>query len=135
VDETERERRKEMSKYLGPRELFKIVGFLMGWIFLGIIIGLILEIDFKVNENIGTGFSMAFVITAFAFPIIGHYWKPANSLMNKVVGNKNLNYYLYPISPLRPTFKKRPWPYYLISLWRWLLLIALLVLVIKYFTK
>lgn len=135
MDEEERERRKEMSKYVGLRGRFRLFGFMMGLWFLGLIIGLILMIDFNLEE-IGIAVFWVFFITALAFPFVAIFWKPANSLMKKVSGNKNLSIHTIPLSTLKKLiFKKRPWYIYLLWLWEWLLLMALLYVVIKYFTK
>ena len=135
MDEEERERRRELSKYAGPREFFRLGCFIAGCVFLVFIIGLILELVLKLR-----GYGEAFVgvamgLVVIVFPILARFWKPARSLMNKIIGNKNLNTQTIPLSTVKLTFKKRPWFYYIISLWRWLLLIALSYLVIKYFTK
>jgi hypothetical protein len=135
VDEAEQERRKELSKYAGPREFFRLGCFIMGWFFLGLIIGLTLTLVFNIKEEIGIAVFIVFSLAVFALPILGYYWKPANSLMNKVVGNKNFSYPILPIPTGRLTFEKRPWYYYITLLWRYLLLILLMYLVIKYFTK
>ncbi len=135
MDEKERERRKEMSKYIGPRELFKLGGLIMGWIFLGVIISLFLTLVLHVKEEIGTAVFSVFILTLFAFPFVGYYWKPANFLMNKVIGNKNLNIPILPPPTGRFSFKKYPWFYYLPSLWGWLMLIALVYVVIRYLVK
>jgi hypothetical protein len=135
VDEEERERRKELSKYAGPREFFRIGCFMMGWVFLGLIIGLILTLVFHIKENIGTIVFVIIGFTSFIFPFVALFWKPARSVMNKVIGNKNLKTQTIPLSTVKLTFKKRPWYYYLIILWEWSLVITLFYLAIKYFTK
>jgi hypothetical protein len=136
VDDAERERREKMSKYIGPRELIRFVIFFMGWIYFGVIIGILLMVVFHISEDIGIAVSLVFLITAFTFPFVGRFWKPANSLLNKVIGNKNINVPIIPLSTIRlVSTKKRPWYYYLPSVWGWLLVIALLYVVIKYLTK
>ncbi|HMD89353.1 MAG TPA: hypothetical protein VKF38_09345 [Anaerolineaceae bacterium] len=136
MDDAERERREKMSKYFGTRELLRVVSFLMGWIFFGVIIEILLTVVFHISEEVGFPVFLVFLITAFTFPFVGRFWKPANSLLNKVIGNKNLNVPIIPLSTIRLVgTKKRPWYYYLPSVWGWLLVIALLYVVIKYLTK
>jgi hypothetical protein len=76
VDEAEQERRKELSKYAGPREFFRLGCFIVGWIFFGAII-FIFTLVLNVKEEIGTAVFIVFILTVFAFPILGYYWKPA----------------------------------------------------------
>jgi hypothetical protein len=135
VDEEERENRRELSKYAGPREFFRLGCFIAGCGFLVFIIGLILELVFKLR-----GYGEAFVagamgLVVIVFPILARFWKPARSLMNKIIGNDNLYPHPLPLSKVKLTFKNRPWPYYVILLWEWFVLIVLIYLVIKYFTK
>jgi hypothetical protein len=134
VDEKERKRRSEMAKYYGPREMFRFVGFLLGWIFLGLVIAVILLLLFDIKKEVFIAFSMVFVITAFAFPFVAFFWTPANSLMNKVIGNKNINFSTISLSSLKQ-IEKRPWYYYLPSLWGWLMTIILFYLIIQYLSK
>jgi len=132
VDEQEQERRREMSKY-SVREFFRLGCFIIGWIFLGVIISLILTLVLNVKEEIGIAVYIVFIFTAvIAFPILSHFWKPANTFIYKVLGNKNLNIPIWSLPTGRLSFKKYPWYYYLPSLWGWLMLIALLYVVIKY---
>lgn len=125
-----------MAKYYGPREFFRLGCFIMGWILLGIV-GLIVMTVLKM-EVIGKTVYWVLLMTSFVFPIVGYYWKPANSVMNKVIGNKNLNYPILSLSSLskvKLSLRKQPWYYYLPSLWRLLLIIALFYLAIRYFMK
>jgi hypothetical protein len=106
VDEKERERRREMSKY-SVREFFRLGCFIMGWIFLGVIISLILTLVLNVKEEIGIAVYIVFMLTAvIAFPILSHFWKPAITFMYKILGNKNLNILIWSLPTGKLSYKK-----------------------------
>lgn len=133
MDKDERERLRKRPRYFGEREFFRFMGFFSGWILLGILIDMFLVEALHVKEDIGIVVFMLFLTTAFAFPMVALFWKPANSLLNTFFRNKNYDIPTIPLS--RIGLKQHPWYYYLPSLWGWLLLLVLLYFVLKSLAK
>ena len=135
MDKNTQEQQREAAINFGPREYLRFAGFFIGWILLGPVIGLILIFVFDASKIVFEVVSMAFIFSAFAFPFVARFWKPANSLLNKVLGNKDLKIPTIPLSAITPASRKYPWYYYLHSLWGWFLVILLIYFGIKYFVK
>jgi hypothetical protein len=134
MDEAEREKLREFQRNFGPREFFRLGCFIVIWNILGGIIAIVLAGVFH-KEEPNTAVIAVFVLTMFAFPFVVPYWKPANSLFNYMLGNKKPAYPLLHRSSIRLNLSKRPWFYFLPTVWRTILLIILLYFVIRYLSK
>jgi hypothetical protein len=128
-------RSNEMAKNFGPREFLRFIGFFIGWIFFGLAVALTLLIQFHVQENITSAVFITFVITGMVFPISARFWKPANTVTNWVIGNKDCIIPLQQFPSIHKTVQEHAWYEFLPSLWRLGLLILLAYFVIKYLTK
>lgn len=134
MDEAEREKLSEFQRNFGPRELIRLGCFTVIWNMLGVMIAIVLADVFHKEEPNAVVIAVC-VLTMFAFPIVARYWKPANSLFNFVLGNKEPAYPLLHRSSINLNLRQRPWYYFLPTVWRTILLILLLYFVIRYLSK
>lgn len=74
MDRDEQERRRKLSKYPGPRELFRFGCFMLAWVFLGVIIELILTLVFHVQDNIGMTVMVIIQLTGLVFPFVALFY-------------------------------------------------------------
>ena len=118
---------KQFSSNVGARELLRLGCFIVIWMLLA---GALSSI-FYTSQLIQLLLFTIFLISLFAFAIVSQTWKPAYSLLRKIVGNKNL-----PSEPMHPSTVKiprqrLPWWGYLFGIWFLLLDLLILYIILK----
>jgi hypothetical protein len=130
------ERKKWSEQYnnnTGPREIFRFGCALMIWMFFGVAITLAFEFaGFHATAII---IFTIFFISMFVLPIIFLSWKPGYAVLRKILGNKNIPVEPMPRSTMKLPREPRPWQYYLLVAWRYLILLILLYAVVKWLLK
>jgi hypothetical protein len=126
MNDEQRKWKKQYSSCFGTREFLRLAIAILAWIFAGL----------AISSIVGSStIFIAFFFVLFLFSFVSPRWKPAYSLLRKIIGNQNL-----PTEPLSHTVAKsssqaRVWWSYIPSIWWVLLDLILLYLVIKYLIK
>ena len=132
MDEKRREWRRQQSANFGAREFVRFGCAFIGWTFLGVAIGVALEVHDYPGGQLVTGI---FLLTAVMFPLVSLKWKPPYTILRRILGNENLPTEPMPRLSVRPRAEPRPRWFYLWVAWRWLINLLLLYAVIRYFSK
>jgi magnesium-transporting ATPase (P-type) len=126
MDEEQRKWQKQYSSHMGAREFLILIGAIMGWVLIGALI--------SVMTNSFAVF-LIFFVSMLVFAVVSTRWKPAYSILYKLLGNKNLPTEPFPRAFSLHSRQQRVWWSYLPGLWWLILVVILLLLVIRYFAK
>ena len=126
MNEEQKEWQKQFSSNFGAREYVRFAIAFVACIFAGVALAILLRsvVAFYI-----------FLFVAFAFPLLGSRWKPTYSIFRWILGNKNIPLEPMPHRPLGLPVQKRPWWSYLPGIWWLLIVLVLLFLVIRYFSR
>jgi len=119
---------KQLSSNFGAKEFLRFGCAVMIWLFIG------LAISIPIGVAGYSWASMIFVIflsTILVFPFVTRRWKPAYSLLRKILGNKNLPSEPMPYSIVKIPRQPLPWWGYLFGIWFLLLDLLILYIILK----
>src|SRR6185295_1897814 len=124
MDEEQRKWQKQYSSHMGVREVLILGAANIGWLLIGLVLSVVTRF---------LPLFLIFLVSTFVFAVVSTRWKPAYSVLYKLLGNKHL-----PTEPFPHRFKlfskePRAWWSYLPSLWLLVLDVILLILAIRYF--
>jgi hypothetical protein len=114
----------QFSRNLGAREFLRFGAVFFIWIFLGTVISVLVEKSVIL---------VSFLVFFFTWPFIIHRWRPAYMLFRRIMNNPAIPTEPYPWAKFAS--EKKPWYYYLPSLWGMIFVAILMVLVIRYLTR
>ena len=122
MDEEQKEWYKQYSASFGVWEFVRFGCFFLFWIFSGLALTSIFN---------NSAIFVIFFIAIFVFAIIASRWKPAYSLLRKILGNKSLPIEPRPHSIVKIPRQPLPWWGYLFGIWFLLLDLLILYIILK----
>lgn len=81
MDEEQRKWQKQSTSHIGVREVLILGGAVIGWLLIGLLISVVME---------SLAVFLIFFFSMFGFAMVSTRWKPAYSILYKIMGNKNL---------------------------------------------
>jgi hypothetical protein len=121
---------RQYASSIGTKEFIRVGCAIIIWIFLGI--GLTLAFHLTGYSADSAIFNI-FFIAMFAFQFVATRWKPAYSLLRKILGNENLPIEPYPRTISKTLNEPRPWWSYLPGIW--FLILELVILYIIFWKR
>jgi len=131
MDDEQKEWQKQFWINFGLREYFRFGCAFIIWIFILVALSIAFAFAGYSANSTSIIFSAILVITIFVFPFIARSWRPAYSLLRKILGNDNLPMEPMPRSRIKIPRQQRPWWSYLPGIWGWLMLLLLLYVILK----
>ena len=131
MDEEQKNWRQQYTSNIGVREVLRLGFAFVIWILILIVLSIPFGFAGYSSSSISWIFSTILVITILAFPFIAFSWKPAYSLLRKILGNKNLPTEPRPHSIVKIPRRPLPWWGYLFGIWFLLLDLLILYIILK----
>ena len=131
MDDERKKWSKQYTSNIGAREVLRLGRAFVIWIFILVALSIPFGLAGYSSNSISWIFSTILIITIFAFPFIAFSWKPAYSLLRKIIGNENLPTEIMPRSTAKGPRQPLPWWGYLFGIWFLLLDLLILYIILK----
>ena len=130
MDEKQKDWQQQFVSNIGAVELLRFAGAFLMWLLIGM--GIAILIPFPA---LSTTIVITFLLSTFAFGLVGRRRRLPYRLLRAIFGNKNLPTEPFPGRIERINRQPLPWWAYLPSLWNLVLALALLYAVVRYLTR